>query len=119
MQPVSPQPPAAAGRWAVAAIFFLNGFLTGSWAPQIPVFLSRLGISEFTLGLLILLFGIGAVAAMTWCGYLISLHGACNVLRAFGAAGTLGVLLVALMYVGLNLIVDVLYGWVDPRVRYS
>jgi peptide/nickel transport system permease protein len=30
-----------------------------------------------------------------------------------------GVLLVAVMYVGLNLIVDVLYGWVDPRVRYG
>ena len=28
-----------------------NGFLTGSWAPQIPVFLTRLDISKFTLGL--------------------------------------------------------------------
>lgn len=56
------------GRWAVAAIFLANGFLTGSWAPQIPVFLTRLDISKFTLGLLILLFGVGAVAAMSWCG---------------------------------------------------
>lgn len=30
-----------------------------------------------------------------------------------------GVLLVAMIYVGLNLIVDLLYGWVDPRVRYG
>jgi peptide/nickel transport system permease protein len=30
-----------------------------------------------------------------------------------------GVLLVAVMYVGLNLIVDIVYGWVDPRVRYG
>ena len=45
------------GRWAVAAMFFANGFLTGSWAPQIPVFLTRLEISKLTLGLLILLFG--------------------------------------------------------------
>lgn len=30
-----------------------------------------------------------------------------------------GVLLVAIIYVGLNLIVDVLYGWVDPRVRFG
>ena len=52
---------AVRGRWAVAAMFFVNGFLTGSWAPQIPVFLTRLDISEFTLGLLILLFGAGAV----------------------------------------------------------
>ena len=63
------------GRWAVAAIFFINGFLTGSWAPQIPVFLTRLGISEFTLGLLILLFGAGAVSAMAWAGHLIARHG--------------------------------------------
>jgi MFS family permease len=96
MHPASPQPLAIAGRRAVAAIFFLNGFLTGSWAPQIPVFLARLGISEFTLGLLILLFGLGAVAAMTWCGYLIALLGSRSVLRGFGAAGTLGLLAVAL-----------------------
>ena len=30
-----------------------------------------------------------------------------------------GVLLVAVIYVGLNLIVDILYGWIDPRVRYG
>ncbi|TIT71585.1 MAG: MFS transporter, partial [Mesorhizobium sp.] len=33
---------ATRGRWAVADIFLANGFLTGSWAPQIPVFLTRL-----------------------------------------------------------------------------
>ena len=87
---------AARGRLAVAAVFFMNGFLTGSWAPQIPVFLSRLDISEFTLGVLILLFGAGAVAAMTWCGYLISLHGARAVARVFGALATFGLLAVAL-----------------------
>ncbi|MBA3448176.1 MAG: MFS transporter, partial [Pseudaminobacter sp.] len=84
------------GRWAVAAVFFANGFLTGSWAPQIPVFLTRLGISEFTLGLLILVFGLGAIAAMSWCGYLISRHGSRSVVRWFGAVGTLGLLLVAI-----------------------
>ena len=41
-------------RWAVAAMFLVNGFLTGSWAPQIPLVLTRLQITEFTLGLLIL-----------------------------------------------------------------
>lgn len=30
-----------------------------------------------------------------------------------------GVLLVAVIYIFLNLIVDVLYGWIDPRVRFS
>jgi len=87
---------AVRGRWAVAAIFFANGFLTGSWAPQIPVFLTRLDISKFTLGLLILLFGAGAITTMTWCGHLISKHGSRTVLRWFGLCGSLGLLIVAL-----------------------
>ncbi|RVB16521.1 MFS transporter, partial [Mesorhizobium sp. M7A.F.Ca.CA.002.10.1.1] len=84
------------GRWALAAIFLANGFLTGSWAPQIPVFLTRLEISKFTLGLLILLFGVGAVVAMTWCGHLISRHGSRTVLRWFALCGSLGLMVVAL-----------------------
>ena len=80
----------------MAASFFANGFVTGSWAPQIPVFLTRLDISKFTLGLLILLFGAGAVGAMTWCGHLISRHGSRNVVRWFGLAAAFGLLLVAL-----------------------
>lgn len=87
---------AARGRWAVAAIFFANGFLVGSWAPQIPVFMTRLGVSEFTLGLLLLLFGAGAVCAMAWCGYLIGRFGSRTVVRAFGLAGSLTLLAVAL-----------------------
>ncbi|TGQ29670.1 MFS transporter [Mesorhizobium sp. M4B.F.Ca.ET.190.01.1.1] len=87
---------ATRGRWAVAGIFLANGFLTGSWAPQIPVFLTRLDISKFTLGLLILLFGAGAVTAMTWCGHLISRHGSRAVLRWFGLCGSFGLLAVAL-----------------------
>ena len=87
---------AVRGRWAVAAVFLMNGFLTGSWAPQIPVFAERLEISESTLGLLILLFGAGAVTAMSWCGYLISRHGSQKVVRRFGAVATLGLLMVAL-----------------------
>ncbi|AZO27467.1 MFS transporter [Mesorhizobium sp. M1B.F.Ca.ET.045.04.1.1] len=87
---------ATRGRFAVAGIFLANGFLTGSWAPQIPVFLTRLDISKFTLGLLILLFGVGAVMAMTWCGHLISRHGSRAVLRWFGLCGSFGLLVVAL-----------------------
>ncbi len=87
---------AVRGRWAVAAMFFINGFLTGSWAPQIPVLLVRLEISRFTLGLLILLFGAGAVVAMSWCGYLIARHGSRMVLSRFAVAASFGLLLVAL-----------------------
>ncbi len=83
-------------RWALAAMFFANGFLTGSWAPQIPVFLTRLEISRFTLGLLILLFGLGAVAAMSLSGHLISRYGSRGVMRTTAACSGFGLLAVAL-----------------------
>ncbi|MEP4752178.1 MAG: MFS transporter, partial [Nitratireductor sp.] len=84
------------GRWAVAAIFLVNGFLVGSWAPQIPVTLDRLQISEFTLGLLILGFGAGALIAMPTAGYLIARHGSTPVLRVLALACSFGLLGVAL-----------------------
>jgi predicted MFS family arabinose efflux permease len=84
------------GRWALAAIFFVNGFVTGSWAPQIPVFLTRLEITETTLGLLILLFGAGAVSAMVWAGHLIPKYGSKAVTTLFAVSCCFGLLLVAL-----------------------
>jgi hypothetical protein len=57
---------AVRGRWAVAAMFLANGFLFGSWAPQIPLLLPRHDITEFTLGLLIFGLGVGAVVAMSF-----------------------------------------------------
>ena len=87
---------ATRGRWAVAAVFLVNGFLIGSWAPQIPVTRDRLEISEFTLGLLILGFGLGALMAMPACGYLIGRIGSRATVRIFGLASTFGLLAVAL-----------------------
>lgn len=87
---------AARGRWAVAAIFFMNGFVLGSWAPQIPVLLVRLQITEFTLGLLLLVFGAGAVSAMVWAGHLIPKHGSKTVTTLFAISCCFGLLLVAL-----------------------
>lgn len=84
------------GRWAVAALFFMNGFLTGSWAPQIPAFQERLGIDKFTLGLLILLFGVGAITAMPWSGYLMSRRGSRTVVLGFATVAAFGLLFVAL-----------------------
>ena len=84
------------GRWAVAAVFLVNGFIVGSWAPQIPVFAARLAITESTLGLLILVFGAGAVLAMALCGYLLHRHGSRSVTRAVSLATTFALLAVAL-----------------------
>lgn len=74
------------GRWAVAAMFATNGFVMGAWAPQIPLLLSRHGISNTALGLLILALGLGAVGAMLFAGRLIQRHGSRSIARAFGLA---------------------------------
>lgn len=71
------------GRWAAAALFFINGFVVGSWAPQIPNFVSRLGISELTFGLLVLGFGLGALLAMTVAGQMVARIGSRRTLRLF------------------------------------
>ena len=76
---------AARGRVAVAAMFLVNGFIMGSWAPQIPFMLPRHGISEFVLGLLILLIGAGAVVSMAWTGWLIDRFGSRKMAVGFGA----------------------------------
>lgn len=86
---------AARGRWAIALIFLVNGFLIGSWAPQIPLVLSRLQIGETTLGLMILGFGAGALCAMALCGWLLSRYGSRPVVRGFALAGSFGLLAVA------------------------
>lgn len=71
------------GRWAVAGLFFLNGFLIGSWAPQIPELATRLDIRESTLGILILIFGLGALSFMPLSGVLMSRYGSRRVSCAF------------------------------------
>ncbi|MEO8241321.1 MAG: MFS transporter [bacterium] len=76
------------GRWAVAALFFVNGFIMGAWAPQIPLVLPRYHITEFVLGLLILLIGLGAVSAMLFAGKLIEAHGSRKMALLFGALAT-------------------------------
>lgn len=85
------------GRWAVAAMFCTNGFMVGSWAPQIPLLLTRLDIREATLGLLILGFGLGALIAMPSCGVLIPRFGSRKILSIFAAICTLGLLIVVAM----------------------
>jgi MFS family permease len=72
------------GRWAVSANFAANGFIMGAWAAQIPLLLPRHGISTATLGLLILVLGLGAVIAMLFSGRLIAEHGARKLTRVFG-----------------------------------
>jgi predicted MFS family arabinose efflux permease len=73
-------------RWAVAAMFFANGFILGGWAPQLPLFLTRLGITESTLGLLLVGFGLGALVAMPAAGWFITRYGSRSTLIAAAIA---------------------------------
>jgi predicted MFS family arabinose efflux permease len=84
------------GRRAMTAMFLANGFIIGSWAPQIPLVMTRLEISETLLGILILLFGIGALIAMPSCGYLMGRYGSRAVLRAFALLACFGLLFIVL-----------------------
>ncbi|KAB0679256.1 MFS transporter [Aureimonas leprariae] len=65
----------AAHRAAVSTAFLANGMFTGSWAPLIPSFAERLELSASRMGLMILAFGIGAVAVMPVAGRIIGSHG--------------------------------------------
>ncbi len=77
------QPAIHFGRWAAATMFCVNGFVVGSWAPQVPSFVVRLGIDEFTLGVLIFGYGLAALWTMTLAGQLIARMGSGKTLRLF------------------------------------
>jgi len=68
-------------RFAVSAMFFINGFTVGHWATKIPVLVERLDITEAVLGRLIILFGIGAVAALIAGAWAVTRYGSPIVLR--------------------------------------
>ena len=73
-------------RWAVAALFMANGFVMGSFAPQIPLLLPRHDITKPQLGLLLLALGIGAVVAMLFSGKIIGRFGTRAALTVFALA---------------------------------
>jgi predicted MFS family arabinose efflux permease len=87
---------AVSARRALATMFLVNGFLIGSWAPQIPVLLDRLAIDEATMGLLILAFGLGALVAMPLSGWAMASRGSRPVLRATAIVSVFGLPLVAI-----------------------
>lgn len=73
-------------RAATSALFLMNGYIVGNWAPKIPLFKAALGIDEAMLGLLILAFGIGSLAFMPVVGAIIAREGSRRVLLALAVA---------------------------------
>lgn len=84
-------------RVAVSALFLVNGYVVGNWAPKIPSFKSALGIDEAVLGLMILAFGIGSLVTMPVIGMLIAREGSRRVSLATGFAIAPLLLLLTLM----------------------
>ncbi|ELX2843801.1 MFS transporter [Salmonella enterica] len=70
-------------RWAVTALFFVNGFIQGGWAVQITQLAPRFGVDDITTGRLILTFGLGALLLMPLSGILISKCGSQRNVRFF------------------------------------
>lgn len=78
---------------AVAAIFFVSGFIVGSWAAYIPILKERLGLSETVLGFALLVAALTAFLAMPLVGGLIARIGSGPISKwfALGASLTLPV----------------------------
>lgn len=81
MPKVGPAPMITRERAATALMFMVNGFLVGAWAPKIPEFASRLSLSEGSLGLMILVFGLGSITLMPVAGTQIARYGSAWVTR--------------------------------------
>jgi MFS family permease len=57
-------------RWAISAIFLLNGTGIGLWAAHVPVVQARAGFDTAVLGMLLLTIAAGAMASMPLAGWL-------------------------------------------------
>lgn len=72
------------GRYAVAGLFFLNGYVIGNWAPKIPETALRLAISESQIGIILFAFGFGAILGLPLAGIYMSRFGS-RLLSLLGA----------------------------------
>ena len=73
-------------RIAVSAVFFQQGLLVGAWSLHIPIVIERLQISKATMGVLIVVFGLGSIAAMLGSGPVIGRRGSRGLTRAMALA---------------------------------
>lgn len=86
---------ALTGRYAVAVMFFVNGFVMGSFVLQIPFFLPRFDVTEGTVGLMILMLGLGAVGAMSFAGRILHHFGSRHALIGLALVAPLSLPVIA------------------------
>ena len=73
-------------RRAVAANFALCGFVLGIWVVHIPEIRDRVDLSFHDLGILLLLFGVSAFIAMSYCARIIDRVGSRSIMVLAAAA---------------------------------
>jgi MFS family permease len=83
-------------RGAVAAVFFFNGLLFGSWAARIPAVSDRLALSHGELGVVLAFLPAGAIVAMPLAGALAARLGSRRATRMAFAAMCAATAVVAL-----------------------
>ena len=83
-------------RFAISAIFFVNGFILASWVARIPAISGRLELNSAQLGIALLGMAVGALLAFPVTGYLIARFGSARVTTAFGVSLMLTLPLLAL-----------------------
>jgi len=59
-------------RLALSAVFWMNGTVFGNWVTRIPAIKEEFALSEAAIGLVLLCLGLGALAAMTATGWLLT-----------------------------------------------
>lgn len=98
-------------RYALAAMFFINGALFANWAARIPDVQARIGLTEGTLGLALLGMSVGVVSGLPLAGGMIGRFSSrtvtvvmglfyCFVMPLLGLAGSFWALWAALFAFG-------------------
>jgi predicted MFS family arabinose efflux permease len=77
--------PRSSPRLATRLAFVVAGFASACWAPLVPFAKARLEINDAQLGLLLLCFGVGSLAGVSFAGLLAARIGARPVVLAGGA----------------------------------
>jgi MFS family permease len=85
-----------AARWAVLAVFVINGSYFGAWATRIPAIRDRLDLTDGQLGLGLGAIALGAIVAMPIAGAVAARIGSRRATRAATVLATLGTAAVAL-----------------------
>src|SRR5581483_1184515 len=80
-------------RFAVAAIFLLNGLALANWIARIPDVKQQLGLSDQLLGVVLLFAAVGALVAQPTVGWLIRRVGSRRMTTVMVVAFCLSVIL--------------------------